>query len=110
MADDLVPVSGLDDVFYDYTITDESTGAAMTTGAVSIVLTTHGTTTSLGTGATQTLTHVAAGRWTAVHDTADIVTALGDLPIGAKFDRLLVITGGTTRRVAICKRVAVVDN
>ena len=101
-------ISGLDDLFYDVTLTDASTGAALTTGTVSVKLCTLGTTTALGASSTQALTHVAAGRWTATHDAASF---LGDLPaLGGRFDRVLFVTGQTDGRLlARCRRVAIID-
>ena len=104
-------VSGLDDLFHDVTLTDESTGAALTTGTVSMRLCAVNTATALGglAAATQALTHVAAGRWTAVHDDANVAAAVATIAIGARFDRCLIVSGITGgRRVAQCKRVAVV--
>ena len=101
-------ISGLDDLFYDVTLTDASTGAALTSGTVSVKLCTLGTTTALGAGSTQALSHVAAGRWTATHDAA---TFEPDLPeIGGRFDKVLFVTGQTDGRLlARCRRVAIID-
>lgn len=110
-TDDYEMVSGLDDLFYDVTLTDESTGAALTTGTVSMRLCAVNTATALGglAAATQALTHVAAGRWTGVHDGADVSAAVTTLSVGQRFDRCVIVAGLTGgRRVARCKRVAVV--
>ena len=104
---DYESVSGLDDLFYDLTLTDEPTGAALTTGTVTVTLCTANTTTALGSGATQALAHVGAGRWTATHDAAAFVALLP--AVGVPFDKVLVVTGAATRRLAHCKRVAIVD-
>ncbi len=100
-------ISGLDDLFYDVTLTNESTGAALTTGTVSVALCTHGTTSQLASGCTQSLTHVAAGRWTGTHDFSSFAAALPTA--GKLFDKVLVVSGMATRRLSICKRVAIVD-
>lgn len=103
-------VSGLDDVFYDYTLEDESTGAPFTTGTVEVHLCVVGTVTLLHpTAAKQALTHQSAGRWTAVHDDAQIATAIASLAIGQQFDRVLVVPGIAARRRRRCVRVRVVD-
>ena len=101
-------ISGLDDLFYDVTLTDASTGTALTSGTVSVKLCTMATTTALGAGSTQALSHVAAGRWTATHDAAGF---LADLPaIGSRFDKVLFVSGQTDGRLlARCKRVAIID-
>lgn len=108
MSDTITDVSGLDDLFHDVTLTDVSTGAALTTGSVTVVLCTHRTTTSLGTGATCTLTHTAAGRWTGVHDDADISLAIAALPNGAYFDRVLRVQGMAGRKLGTCRKVVAV--
>lgn len=100
-------VSGLDDLFYDVTLTDESTGAAITTGTVTMTLCERGTTTSLGSGAAKSLTHVAAGRWTATHDASDFVAVLPG--VNQQFDRVLTVTGSAARLLARCRRVAIID-
>ena len=100
-------ISGLDDLFYDLTLTDEATGTALTSGTVSVVLCEANTTTSLGTGASKALTHVADGRWTATHDYADFASLLPRA--GVAFDKVLVVAGVASRRLARCKRVGIVD-
>lgn len=102
-------ISGLDDLFYDITLTDASTGAPITSGAVTMRLVRRRTATPLhATAALCALTHVSAGRWTGVHDGADVATALATLPMGAEFDRIVVVDGLTDGRlVAVCKRVPV---
>ena len=102
-------VSGLDDLFYDVTLTDAGTGAALTTGAVTMQLVTAGTVTPLGATANCPLTHVAAGRWTGTHDAADVLAAITGLAVGQQFDRVLVVTGLGVRKRASCRRVVVVD-
>jgi hypothetical protein len=102
-------VSGLDDLFYDVTLTDAGTGAAITTGAVSMQLVTAGTVTPLGATASCALTHVAAGRWTGTHDAADVAAAIAGVANGQLFDRVLVVTGLGVRKRATCRRVVVVD-
>lgn len=100
-------ISGLDDLFYDVTLTNEATGAALTTGTVSVALCTHGTTTELSSGCTQALTHAAAGRWTATHDFSAFASALPT--VGKLFDKVLIVSGMASRRLAVCKRVGIVD-
>jgi hypothetical protein len=101
-------ISGLDDLFYDVTLTDASTGAAITTGTVSVKLCTLGTVTALGSQSTKALAHVAAGRWTGVHDAALFEPDLPD--IGRRFDRVLLVSGITDGRLlARCRRVAIID-
>lgn len=101
-------ISGLDDLFYDVTLTDASTGAALTSGTVSVKLCTVGTTTALGAGSTQALAHVAAGQWTAVHDAATFEPDLP--PVGGRFDKVLFVAGQTDGRLlARCRRVAIID-
>ncbi len=102
-------VSGLDDIFYDVTLTDVGTGAALTTGAVTMQLVAAGTVTPLGATATCTLNHVSAGRWTGTHDAADVAAAMASLGVGQFFDRVLVVTGLGVRKRATCRRVVVVD-
>lgn len=109
MSDTVREVSGLDDLFHDVTLTDASTGAAYTTGTASVVLCTYRTTTSLGTGATQALTHVGAGRWTAIHDDTNITSAIAALPNGALFDRVLFVSGTAARKLDTCRKVIVVS-
>lgn len=101
--------SGATDLFHDVTLTDKSTGAAFISGTVSVVLCAYGTATSLGTGATQALTHIAAGRWTAVHDDADITTAIASVPVGEYFDAVLVVSGVAQGLVKRYQKVAVED-
>lgn len=101
--------SGLDDLFHDVTLTDKSTGAAYTSGTVSVVLCAYRTATSLGTGATKALTHVAAGRWTGVHDDTDVATAIASLPVGEYFDAVLVVAGVAQGLIRRYEKVAVVD-
>lgn len=100
-------VSGLDDLFYDVWLTDASAGE-LDSGTVTVKLCTMGTTTALGGGSSQALTHVGGGRWTATHDAAGF---LADLPaVGRYFDRVLFVTGQTDGRLlARCKRVAIID-
>jgi hypothetical protein len=101
-------VSGLDDLFYDVTLTDASTGAALTSGTVTMKLCTVGTTTALAGGtSTVTLAHQGAGRWTGTHDVADVATAIGSLSIGQAFDRVLQVTGVGQRLLARCIKVSI---
>lgn len=102
-------ISGLDDLFHDVTLTDQSTGAALTTGTVSMVFCKVGTATPLSGTSSQALAHVAAGRWTAIHDAADVADAIADLAIGAQFDRVVIVDGGAKRTLARCRRVAIVN-
>lgn len=101
--------SGLDDLFHDLTLTDKSTGAAFSSGSVSVVLCAYGTATSLGTGATKALTHTGGGRWTGVHDDTDVATAIAALPIGEYFDAVLVVSGIAQGLIKRYEKVAVVD-
>lgn len=102
-------VSGLDDIFYDVTLTDASTGTALASGSTVIMsLCTVGTTTALGATATLTLTSQGAGRWTGTHDVADVATAISTLSIGQAFDRVLTVTGIGRRILARCFRVSIV--
>lgn len=101
-------VSGLDDLFHDVTITDVSTGTAVTTGTVTATLCSYKTTTSLGTGAACPLAHVSAGRWTGVHDDANVTTALAALPAGGLFDIVITVQGMAGRKLRTCRKVVVV--
>lgn len=102
-------ISGLDDLFYDVTLTDESTGAAMTTGSVEMRLCARGSATALVSPAgVQALAHVAAGRWTGVHDDANVAAALVGISQGQLFDRVLVVSGLAARKLATCQKVPVV--
>lgn len=105
-------ISGLDTLFYDVTLTDESTGAPLTTGVVQVQLCVAGTLTPLHpSAAIVSLAHVAAGRWTGIHGTTDLATALASVPVGRQFDRVLAVDNYTNgRRLARCRRVAVKDN
>jgi hypothetical protein len=105
------PYSGLDDIFYDVTLTDASTGLALTTGSVIMRLCTRGTSTALGglSAASQTLTHQGAGRWTGTHDNLDIATAVATLNVGQLFDRVLIVANLAGRKIATCQRVVVAD-
>lgn len=102
-------ISGLDDLFYDVTITDASTGLPLTTGSVIMRLCTTGTATALGglSVSSQVLTHMGSGRWTATHDNLDIAIAVATIPVGTKFDRCLIVANLAARKVATCKRVTV---
>lgn len=107
-------VSGLDDLFYDVTLTDESTGAALNPAAVSSVtvgMCRLNTTTPLGGTATQVLTSQGNGRWTGLHDDANILAALtaGGVVVGQKFDLILTIGTLGVRKLGTCQRVAVVE-
>ena len=102
----LEEISGLDALFYDVTLTDESTGA------VQVQLCTAGTVAPLHpSAAICSLTHVAAGRWTGTHGLADLATTFAGLANGRRFDRVLVadtLTNG--RLLARCVKVAVKAN
>jgi hypothetical protein len=105
-------ISGLDDLFYDVTLTDASTGAALTAAqapTVTMMLCRLGTTTPLAPTASQTLTFQSAGRWTGLHDDADVLAAIGTVAIGQRFDRVLQVGTLATRRMATCRRVAILD-
>lgn len=108
----LEEISGLDALFYDVTLTDESTGAPITTGVVQVQLCTAGTVAPLHpSAAICSLTHVAAGRWTGTHGLADLATTFAGLANGRRFDRVLVadtLTNG--RLLARCVKVAVKAN
>lgn len=108
----LEDVSGLDSLFYDVQLTDESTGAPLTSGVVQVVLTRSDTVTPLDPfAAVCSLSHVAAGRWTGTHSRVDVATAIAGVPIGRQFDRVLIVDNFTNgRRLARCRRVAVKDN
>jgi hypothetical protein len=105
-------LSGLDALFYDVTLTDESTGLPLTTGVVQVLLCTVDTVAPLHpSAAIVSLTHVAAGRWTGTHNPADLVIALAALPVGRVFDRVLAVDNYTNgRRLARCRKVAVKEN
>lgn len=99
-------ISGLDDLFYDVTITDVRTNTAVTTGTVTMRLCTANTTTALAGGtASVTLTHDTGGRWTGTHESSDVATALSGVSIGGAFCRVLEVAGVTTRVVATCTKV-----
>lgn len=100
-------VSGLDDLFYDVTLTDAATGAALTSGTVTMALCTVGTTTALGGTATVTLAHQGAGRWTGTHESTDVASAIAALAQGQPFDRVLTVTGVGQRRLARCTKVTI---
>jgi hypothetical protein len=108
-TDTIERISGLDDLFYDVTLTDQSTGGALTTGSVEMRLCTKGTTTALVSPAgVQALTHVGAGRWTGVHDDLDVAAALAGVSQGQLFDRVVIATGLAARKLATCQKVPVV--
>ena len=108
--DAIEDVSGLDDLFYDVTLTDESTGDPLETGNVDVRLCTVNTTAALHvTAATQALTHIADGRWTAVHDDANVLNAIAGLAVRQQFDRVLIVNGIAARKLARCRRVVVVE-
>lgn len=106
-------ISGYDDIFHDVTLTDESAGAAITTGTVTMRYCTRGTSTALGgaSGASCALTHVGAGRWTGIHDDVDILAALtaGSISVNQSFDRVLIVTAQAVRTLH-CVRVALIDS
>lgn len=114
MSDTYKPVSGLDDLFYDVTLTDESTAAALAVGAVStvsVVLCRQHTNAALGPTASQTLTSQGSGRWTGLHDDSDVLAALaaGGIGIGQRFDLVLRVGTLAVRKLATCQRVTVVE-
>lgn len=107
-------VSGLDDLFYNVTLTDESTGQALTpaaAGTVSVTLCRLNTTTALGVTATQVLTSQGNGQWSGLHDDAAVLAALtaGEIVIGQRFDLVLQVGTLATRRLGTCQRVAIVE-
>lgn len=103
-------VSGLDDLFYDVTLTDASTGQPITVGPVSMRLVKRYTVTPLHpTAAVCALTHQGAGRWTNTHDSPDVTLAIASVPQGGEFDRVVVVTGSTDGRLlAVCTKVPAV--
>jgi hypothetical protein len=107
-------VSGYDDLFYDVSLTDESTGQALApaaAGTVSVILCRINTTTPLGATATQNLTSQGSGRWTGLHDDTDVLAALtaGNVAIGQRFDVILQVGSLALRRLGSCQRVAIVN-
>jgi len=111
-TDTFEDVSGLDDLFYDVTLTDASTGAALTPAqapTVTMMLCRLGTTTPLAPTASQTLTYQSAGRWTGLHDDADVLAALTAVAVGQRFDRVLQVGTLAVRRMATCRRVSILD-
>jgi hypothetical protein len=107
-------VSGYDDLFYDVTLTDESTDQPLTpqaAGTVSVSLCRINTTTPLGQTATQVLSSQGSGRWTGLHDDADVLAALnaGNVVIGQQFDLVLTIGSVAIRKLGTCQRVAIVS-
>lgn len=107
-------VSGYDDLFYDVTLTDESTGQPLTpaaAGTVSVILARLNMTTPLGPTATQVLSSQGNGRWTGLHNDTDVLAALtaGNVIVGQRFDVLLQIGTVSLRRLGTCQRVAIVD-
>jgi len=109
MIDVIESVSGLDDLFHSVTLTDKSTGAALTTGTVSMRLCTVNTATALGglAASTQALAHIGSGVWTGVHGNANVLAALQTLVVGQYFDRCVIVQGLAQERVARCQYVAV---
>lgn len=110
----ITAVSGYDDLFYDVTLTDQSTGQYLTpaaAGTVSVVLCQPNTTTALGATATQTLVSQGNGRWTGLHNDTDVLAALtaGPVNVGQRFDVLLQVGSLSLRRLGTCQRVAIVD-
>lgn len=107
-------ISGYDDLIYDITLVDESTGEYLTpaaAGSVSIILCELNTTNALGATATQALTSQGDGRWTGLHNDSDILAAFiaGDVAVGEKFDILLQVGGLSLRRLGTCQRVAILN-
>lgn len=100
-------VSGLDDLFYDVTLTDASTGAPLTSGTVTMKLCTVGTTTALAAQASVSLTHQGAGRWTGTHQSGDVATSLTGLAFGQSFDRVLLVVNVGERLLARATKVAI---
>jgi len=105
MADE--KISGLDDLLYDVTLTDNDTGDPFTSGDVTMVLCKLDTVEPLGDGSIQALEHVGEGRWKATHDADDFAA---DLPaLNKKFDRVIKVAGITDgRHLARCRRVAII--
>lgn len=103
-------ISGLDDLFYDLSLTDPATGAPLTTGTVQVKLCAVGTTTPLGANSTVALAYqTSIQRWTGTHDAALFAADLP--PVGALFDRVLFVNGQTSGRLlARCRRVSIVDS
>lgn len=111
-TDTLEEISGLDDLFYDVTLTDASTGTALTPAlapTVTMMLCRLGTTTPLSPTASQVLTFQSAGRWTGIHDDANVLAALSTIAVGHRFDRVLQVGTLAVRRMATCRRVAILD-
>lgn len=100
-------VSGLDDLFYDVTLTDASTNAALTSGTVTMKLCTVGTTTALAAQASVSLVHQGAGRWTGVHQSSDVAASLAGLAAGQAFDRVLLVLNVGERLLARATKVAI---
>lgn len=102
-------ISGLDDLAYKITLTDQRTGQPITAGSVSMRLVKRRTITPLhATQAVCPLTHVANGEWVGDHDAADVAAAVATVRLGEEFDRVVVVEGLTGGRlVAVCTRVPV---
>lgn len=104
-------ISGRDDLEYDVMVRDAA-GAPVTTGSVLMVLCAYGTITPLieGANASVPLTHQGAGRWTGTHDDAAVLQAISAVTVGSLFDRVVIVEGRGARRLARCRRVAVVGS
>ena len=107
-------VSGLDDLFYDVTLTDESTGSPLAPGSVSTVSVSMcrlNTTTVLDATGLQVLSAQGNGRWTGLHNDTNILNALtvGGVVVGQRFDLVLTVGTLAVRRLGTCVRVAIVE-
>lgn len=108
-------VSGLDDLFYSVTLLDGNTNLPLNANAVtsvSVVLCFADTTTALGPTATQLLVNQGNGKWSAVHDDTNVLTALtaGSIAVGQQFDMVLHVGSLAVRRLSVCRRVAILDS
>lgn len=102
-------VTGRDDLTYDVTLTDTSTGAAYTAGTVYVALCSSGTFTPLtASTAVQTLTHQGAGRWLGVHDAANIANAISSVTTGSLFDKVLFVVGDSADVLTVCRKVTTI--
>jgi hypothetical protein len=111
-AEGIEQISGLDDLFYDITVTDESTGQPLTSGVVIMRLSPTGTKDQLNASAQaeKSLTHAGAGRWIGTHDDVDVIAVLSAVKMRALFDRVVIVNNLAARKVATCRRVPLVDD
>jgi hypothetical protein len=110
----LQTVSGLDDLFYDVTLIDESTGGALNPASatsVTVSMCRVNTTTALDASGVQALASQGAGRWTGVHNDTNILNALtaGGIQIGQRFDLVLTVGTLAVRKLGTCQRVAIIE-